>query len=291
MIITTPEEIKYFGSNTFIGTIPKMKNSRIIFAEGAKNNILFCEENVCLENSKIVFNGDDSVVFLRKNRHPYKIDVTLYYNNVLHIGENNYFNGAMAIILSEQKHCFIGNDGLFSFGIWVRNADPHLIYSCENKKRINPTRSIFVGDHVWIGQSAFLLKGTQIDSGSIIGAMSVVSGKKIPSNTSWAGNPSKMVKEKVFWEGSCVHKWRKQHTKQSSIWDKFIENRDITEEDYIFQFDPQQEIKFTDLEIFFDKHTPKEIVSFLEELPMNKNRFSHRHNLPTKKLFQGWLKK
>ena len=68
----------------------------------------------------------------------------------------------MNVILSEQKHLFIGNDCLLSFGIWVRNADPHLIYDVESHKRVNPTKSIYIGDHVWIGQSAMILKGRKV---------------------------------------------------------------------------------------------------------------------------------
>lgn len=80
--------------------------------------------------------------------------------------------------MSEHKHCFIGDNCMFSFDILIRNSDHHLIYDCENNKRINPTKSVFIGDHVWIGQLVNILKGTRIDSGSIVGASSVVAGKK-----------------------------------------------------------------------------------------------------------------
>lgn len=78
--------------------------------------------------------------------------------NTLYIGKNNYFNGKLNLILSERKHIVIGDDGLFSFGIWLRTADPHLIYSCETHERINPSKNILIGDHVWIGQGSLVLK-------------------------------------------------------------------------------------------------------------------------------------
>lgn len=80
----------------------------------------------------------------------------------------------------------------------MRNSDAHLIYSCSSGRRINPTQSIYVGEHVWMGQDVRLLKGTQIDSGSIIGAASVVAGKKIMHNSSWSANPSRQIGEGVF---------------------------------------------------------------------------------------------
>ncbi len=183
-------------NNRFIGTLPTLDNSSIIF--NGKNNILYCDEHIHLTNSILTFNGNNSVIYLCRNKHLYKLDVVTYNNSAFYVGQNNYFNGKLSAILSEQKHIFIGDDGLFSFGIWMRIADPHLIYHTDSKKRINPTKSIYLGDHVWIGQSAMILKGTQIHSGSIIGALSVVSGKEIPSNTSWAGNPSRKIAENIF---------------------------------------------------------------------------------------------
>ena len=201
------------NGNRFMGTPPSLKNSVIDFI--GKDNILFCEENVRLEDCNLSFKGNHSVVYLSSSRHGYKINVTLFHDSVCFIGKDNYFNGTMNMILSEQRHLFIGARGVFSFGIWIRNADPHLVYCVETKERLNPTRSIFIGEHVWIGQSAMILKGSKIGDGSIIGAMSLVAGKKIPPNTSWGGNPVKLLREGIFWEGSCVHTWTQEKTKKS----------------------------------------------------------------------------
>ena len=135
-------------NNRFIGTLPTLDNSSIIF--NGKNNILYCDEHIHLTNSILTFNGNNSVIYLCRNKHLYKLDVVTYNNSAFYVGQNNYFNGKLSAILSEQKHIFIGDDGLFSFGIWMRIADPHLIYHTDSKKRINPTKSIYLGDHVWM---------------------------------------------------------------------------------------------------------------------------------------------
>lgn len=184
--------------NVILGTKPVLNSSRIRFV--GQNNILYCEEGVKLSHSNIDFNGSNSLIYLGTS--PYKYFLNVYINNdqVFHMGKNNYINekGKLTVILSEQKHLYIGSYCLFSTEVVFRNADPHLIYDGKTKKRINQTKSIFIGDHVWVGYHALILKGSQIDSGSIIGAMSVVANKKVPHNTSWAGNPAKQIKSNIF---------------------------------------------------------------------------------------------
>lgn len=152
--------------------------------------------------------------------------------------------------------------------IWIRNADPHLVYDCVSKKRINFTKSIFIGDHVWIGQGALILKGTKIHSGSIIGAMSCVAGKTILSNTSWCGNPGRQVKKDIFWECSCVHKWTSNQTKERMYYKK---------DDYIFNYDRGKGISFEKVDEELSKDVRvNEKYEYLVKLSRNneKNRFS-----------------
>ncbi|MBQ6261625.1 MAG: hypothetical protein IJK59_10310 [Firmicutes bacterium] len=236
---------KLSDGNAVLGTIPVLNNSKIRFS--GKNNILYCESGVRLSNSFLDFNGSNSLIYLGSNRHDYLLHVFINNDQVFHMGKDNYINGKLTAVLSEQKHVFIGSCCLFSTEIVFRNADPHLIYDIDTKKRINLSKSIFVGDHVWIGQRSMLLKGTQIDSGSIIGAMSVVSGKKIPHNSSWAGNPVRQIKSGVFWDGDCVHTWMQNHTDISMNWDDYKDNKKKVN-DWIYHYDIDHSISFDDLD-------------------------------------------
>ncbi|MBQ2904584.1 MAG: acyltransferase [Clostridia bacterium] len=258
------------NGNRILGTFPEMVNSSIVFS--GKGNVVFCEKGVKLINTSIIFNADNSIVYLCENKHDYKLNITLYNDNVFYSGKNNYFNGVLNIILSEQKHFIVGNNCLISFGIWVRNADPHLIYDVSTKKRVNPTKSIFIGDHVWLGQSAMILKGTEIESGSIIGAMSVVSGKKIPNNTLWAGNPAKKIKEQIFWDGSCVHSWTKDKTKKS---------QHNSDKSFIYNHKSREYVSFDDIDKNLDAdHSIEKKINILTDLSLNtdKNRFVRNWN-------------
>ena len=149
--------------NTIIGN-PVVAENSVKFKANSHGNILFCEDGTDLRGSTITFNGDNALVYLSKNRHQYKLSVSMNRDNTLYIGKDNYFNGKLNLILSERKHIVIGDDGLFSFGIWLTTADPHLIYDCETHERINPSKNILIGDHVWIGQGSLVLKGSTYSS-------------------------------------------------------------------------------------------------------------------------------
>ena len=57
---------------------------------------------------------------------------------------------------------------------------------------------IVIGEHVWVSKGAFILHGTNVGNGSIIGARSVVKGK-FPNNCSIGGNPAKILSKDIAW--------------------------------------------------------------------------------------------
>ena len=267
MIITKETDFKKVKDNSIIGEgIPKLINSTIEFV--GKGNILYCDKNVTLEDSKIVFHGNNSIVYLSSNYNNYKLDVSMYNNNTLYFGKDNYINQKLLIILSEEKNLFVGNECLFSTGIVFRTADPHLIYDNKSHERLNYSKSIYLGDHIWVGQNTIILKGTQIDSGSIIGAMSLVSGKRIKHNTINAGVPIREIKKKIFWTRQCVHTWTKKDTENNKKYEK---------KGYIYHYDDKKSILFSDIEKELTIDSPTDKIEYLKNISNNtsQNRFVH----------------
>lgn len=55
-------------------------------------------------------------------------------------------------------------------------------------------KPIVIGDNVWIGEYASVLKGVTIGTGAIVASHAVVT-KDVPPYTIVAGNPARVVKE------------------------------------------------------------------------------------------------
>ena len=199
------------AGNKLLGTPPKTIGCQIVF--NGKNNILMCEAGVTLKGGAIRFNGDNGVVILGKSKHVYCLDISVFNNCLFCMGRDCYTNGALHATCSEERYIVIGRNCLFSFGVWIRTADPHLVYDISSGNRINPSNDVLVGDNVWIGQDAILLKGTRIGSGSIVGAKSLVS-KQLHSNASWGGVPARLIRDGVFWDDPCVHSWTSEKTER-----------------------------------------------------------------------------
>ncbi|MCM0595273.1 hypothetical protein KAR63_03595 [Weissella uvarum] len=209
--------------------------------------------------------GNNSLVYIRKTNHGCPFLVDIYHNSVFYMGKNNSINLVRAAFrLSEYKNILIGDDNMMSYDIDVRVADPHLIYSTESMDRVNPSKSIYIGDHVWIGQNTRILKGVNIGSGSIIAAESVLT-KSVPSNTIFGGSPAKQLKRDIFWLRPNVHAFDEKDTAKYAHYDDPC---------YIYEADAEEQLSFDTLEQkLMDLKTAQAKFDYLSQLTQAKNRF------------------
>ena len=68
------------GENTIIGN-PLVTDNCVKFKANSRGNILFCEDGTDLRGSTITFNGDNALVYLSKNKHQYKLSVSMNRDN------------------------------------------------------------------------------------------------------------------------------------------------------------------------------------------------------------------
>lgn len=187
--------------NIILGN-PKLTNTKVNFR--GKGNILFCEKNVIIENSLITFSGDNSIIFLSENKSSYKLRIQIYTDCSLYFGKNNFMTGTMTFIIQEYSNIIIGNNNLFSTNILFRTSDAHAIYDINQEKRINPSRNIILGDHVWLCSNVNIFKNSEIGSGSIVGSHSLVTNKQLNSNSLNVGIPVNEIKTNICYNPKFV---------------------------------------------------------------------------------------
>lgn len=93
----------------------------------------------------------------------------------------------------------VGADCMLAYDIDIRNSDSHSLIDRHSGERLNPERDVLVGDHVWIGARAALLRGATLGSHCVVGLGSIVT-KAFPPHTVLAGAPARAVREDVIWD-------------------------------------------------------------------------------------------
>lgn len=181
-----------------------------------KGNVLFVEDGVKLRNSRLRFLGDGAVIHIRRSERYLRLIATVFEESVFYLGPDASFTAEAHFLPTERKHVIIGSDAMFASRVVLRTADPHLVYSALTHQRINPSASIWVGDHVWLGEDTLLLKGAKVGSGSILAARAVVT-KDVPSNSTAAGVPARIVGNGIFWTRPSVHAYTLAQTERSSV--------------------------------------------------------------------------
>lgn len=94
--------------------------------------------------------------------------------------------------ISASDEIVLGDGVMMANGSYITDSDWHTIYDrTERDERPTP---VHIGNNVWLGDHATVLKGVTIGENSVVAARAVVT-KDVPANVVVAGNPAKVVKE------------------------------------------------------------------------------------------------
>lgn len=193
--------IRYNGKkgNTFkINSLVRGKGN-FSFSKNCVNNDVLLDSDCVIKKLTLRVFGSNNKIVIEKDC--YIEDLTVHIegnNNAVVIGKNSKLCGVIKLGCIEGTKITIGEDCLFSSEIDVRTGDGHAMLD-ENFTRINPSKDVQIGNHVWVGYRAMLLKGSHIHNNSIVGANSTVTGDIGESDVAVAGTPAKIVKRNINW--------------------------------------------------------------------------------------------
>ncbi|ALQ40762.1 transferase [Fusobacterium hwasookii ChDC F174] len=209
--------LKYLIGLNFIKTkYQKIKNKLEIVGKLRKNkikisgnnNILYIGKNSLLRDSNIFIKGNNNIIYIGDDCVVNNTSIILdNEGSEIRIG-NKTSIAKVQIVSLEPYKIEIGEDCMLSYDIEIRNTDSHKIYDKNTNERINEGSSINIGNHVWLGMRAIILKGVTIGDNSIVAAGSIVT-KDVKANTIVSGNPAKQIKENVYWTREEVMQYQK----------------------------------------------------------------------------------
>lgn len=191
---------------------------QIIFRE-VSNSVVFLGKNLKGAIS-ISVHGSDSLIYIGNNcqlkdlaiRSFQSNDVIVVGNQVTTTSKNVWISGNGAG--QAKPSLLIGDDCMFSYDVVLRNSDGHPVISMEDDRQLNqPSASLVIEPHVWIGERTAILKDVVIGACSVV-ALGAVVTKSMPRQSLISGVPAKAARmDGKIWSRTCaeLHKKRAKY--------------------------------------------------------------------------------
>lgn len=198
-------------ANGAIGKIATANSAEILFADGValrsgenkftadgEGSLIVVGAGTTFQSALIQINGKGCKVIIGNNCRLRGLTIKVQgANSTVIIGSRTTWESGA--ILSESGNVIaIGNDCMMSNGVVLRTTDGHTIFDAASKKPINNSADLFIGHHVWLGNSSRVNKGTKIGSGTVVGQCAIASGE-LEANSVYAGVPARLVRSKIVW--------------------------------------------------------------------------------------------
>ena len=103
------------------------------------------------------------------------------------VGINNGFLAIAVRSITIADRCLIGKD------VQILDFDAHGVDPDERRSSSGRASPVVLGENVWVGNDAIILKGVRIGGNSIVAAGAVVTGGEYPEDSIIGGNPARVI--------------------------------------------------------------------------------------------------
>jgi acetyltransferase-like isoleucine patch superfamily enzyme len=108
------------------------------------------------------------------------------------IGDDTHFDGDSRVISAVAVS--IGSGCAIAWDVLIMDTDFHRVDG-----RPSGDAAVSIGDRVWIGAGAKILKGVSVGDGAIVAAGAIVT-RDVPAGALVAGNPARVIREGASWD-------------------------------------------------------------------------------------------
>jgi len=199
VMVSRLERYKDDAGNEIVYDGPLIETARIKFT-GA-NNRLVIADTARIGDLIVDFDCDNGecAIGASKGVPAFSGAIRVGQDSQVEIGANVSATSTVAMSATEGSSIHIGDDVMFASENQVRADDGHPIFDVTSGRRVNVSRSIHIGNHVWLGRGSVVLGGSHVGDGSVLGFNTVLKGK-VPNNCVAVGSPAKVVRRNIAWE-------------------------------------------------------------------------------------------
>ena len=202
--------LEYIKLNYFSKNIKREGKGKIIPFKGAvididpSAEVILKNSDILLGTNKLKRSKAESYLRLRENSSWEAANgCDISYGSTLELLQNAHFSSGF---FSMNSFSTIVVDDCIEFGEDVMIARKVVIYDSDfhtilrDGSLIRKSKTVRIGNHVWIGTGSFILKGVNIGDGSMIAAGTIVTMNVSNDLVISGSNNPKVLMEHISWE-------------------------------------------------------------------------------------------
>lgn len=193
------------GTKRVLQNDEEIENLRIVTNNTCENNkIKIYYPAKFVKGCLLDLRGVNTEIILHSTKYTYNFKLLTASganHQKLVVGKNcSMWNNININITEDNAQVYIGDDCMLSKNIEIWGSDGHAIIDKVTNQVLNKcSRSVTVGNHVWVGSNVILTKGADIPDNSVVGTGSVVTRSFKEESIVIAGNPAKIIRRGIVW--------------------------------------------------------------------------------------------